>query len=109
LVRGKARAYIDPLSPEATEQLVNLVLDDTCKAIGEENVGRTGKGFYIDKPGFYSSGTVLGTSGPATRTRRIYSRASRSGIAILCDRSCRFCGRSAVREPPRCGTTIWTL
>jgi hypothetical protein len=63
LVRGEIRGYIDPLSPEATEMLVKLVLEDTCKAIGEENVGRTWKGFYIDEPGFYSSGITLGTPG----------------------------------------------
>ena len=61
LVRGERRGYIDPLSPGATDLFVKLVLDDTCKAIGFDEVGRTWKGFYIDEPGFYSSGATLGT------------------------------------------------
>lgn len=63
LVRGEIRGYIDPLSCDATDLYVNLVLEGTCGAIGYEELGRTWKGFYIDEPGFYSSGTTLGTAG----------------------------------------------
>jgi len=63
LVRGEIRGYIDPLSEAATESYVQMVLEGTCRAIGDEEVGRTWKGFYIDEPGFYSSGTVLGEPG----------------------------------------------
>ena len=62
LVRGEIRGYIDPLSEAATSLYVKLVLEGTCQAIGEGEVGRTWKGFYIDEPGFYSSGTTLGTA-----------------------------------------------
>jgi hypothetical protein len=63
LVRGEVRGYVDPLSEAAMDLYVQLVLDDTCRAIGYEEVGRTWKGFYIDEPGFYSSGTMLGVPG----------------------------------------------
>lgn len=63
LVRGEIRGYIDPLSEAATASYVQMVLDGTCRAIGYEEVGRTWKGFYIDEPGFYSSGTLLGEPG----------------------------------------------
>jgi hypothetical protein len=63
LVRGEVRGYIDPLSEAATDFYVQLVLDGTCRAIGYEEVGRTWKGFYIDEPGFYSSGQMVGDLG----------------------------------------------
>jgi hypothetical protein len=62
-VRGEFRGYIDPLSETATDLYVQLVLEGTCQAIGYDEVGRTWKGFYIDEPGFYSSGTKLGEMG----------------------------------------------
>ena len=63
LVRVEFRGYIDPLSEAATDLYVQLVLDGTCRAIGYDEAGRTWKGFYIDEPGFYSSGTRLGEIG----------------------------------------------
>ena len=60
LVRGQVRGYIDPLSPEACDEFVRQVLAATSDAVGREELGRTWKGFYIDEPGFYSSGTTLG-------------------------------------------------
>jgi hypothetical protein len=62
-VRGEFRGYIDPLSESATDLYVQLVLEGTCRAIGYDEAGRTWKGFYIDEPGFYSSGTKLGEMG----------------------------------------------
>lgn len=63
LVHGEVRGYIDPLSEQATDLFVERVLEDTCKAIGWEHAGKTWKGFYIDEPGFYSSGETLGQPG----------------------------------------------
>ena len=60
LVRGQVRGYIDPLSPQACDEFVRQVLAATSDAVGREELGRTWKGFYIDEPGFYSSGTTLG-------------------------------------------------
>jgi hypothetical protein len=63
LLHGEVRGYVDPLCEEAMDQYVSLVLEGTCRAIGYENVGRTWKGFYIDEPGFYSSGVMPGQVG----------------------------------------------
>jgi hypothetical protein len=63
LVRGEMRGYIDPLSPAATDALVEAVLAATSQAVGSEALGSTWKGFYIDEPGFYSSGSRLGEQG----------------------------------------------
>lgn len=63
LVHGEVRGYIDPLSEQATDLFVERVLEDTCKAVGWEHVGKTWKGFYIDEPGFYSSGEMPGQPG----------------------------------------------
>ncbi len=74
LVHGEVRGYIDPLSEEATGLFVQLVLDGTCKAIGFEHVGKTWKGFYIDEPGFYSSGVMPGQPGGFPYTPDFLSR-----------------------------------
>jgi hypothetical protein len=63
LLHGEVRGYVDPLSEEAMDLYVSLVLEGTCRAIGYENLGRTWKGFYIDEPGFYSSGLMPGQAG----------------------------------------------
>jgi hypothetical protein len=63
LVRGEVRGYIDYLNEAATDLYVQLVLDGTCRAVGYDEAGRTWKGFYIDEPGFYTSGTKLGQAG----------------------------------------------
>lgn len=63
IVRGQVRGYIDPLSERATDLFVKLVLEDTCRAIGMEHVGKTWKGFYIDEPACHSSGEMLGKPG----------------------------------------------
>ncbi len=74
LVHGEVRGFIDPLSEEATDLFVQMVLEDTCKAIGWEYVGKTWKGFYIDEPGFYSSGVMLGQPGGFPWTPDFLSR-----------------------------------
>jgi hypothetical protein len=63
LVHDEVRGYIDPLSEEATDLFVEMVLRATCDAIGHDHVAKTWKGFYIDEPGFYSSGVMLGQPG----------------------------------------------
>jgi hypothetical protein len=90
LVRGEVRGYIDPLSEPATKLLAEMVLDGTCRAISYEEVGRTWKGFYIDEPGFYSSGTLLGEGGgfPYTpdfleRFQKRYGYSLRSYLPLL--------------------------
>lgn len=74
LVHGEIRGYIDYLSQEATDLFVKLVLEGTCQAIGYENVGKTWKGFYIDEPGYYSSGVTLGKPGGFPYTPDFLSR-----------------------------------
>jgi len=91
LVRGEVRGYIDPLSEAATDLYVQLVLDGTCRAIGYDEVGRTWKGFYIDEPGFYSSGQMVGELGggfPYTpdlldRFQKRYGYSLRSFLPLL--------------------------
>ena len=62
VVRGEVRGYIDPLSPEATGRYVEAIQGATYARLGAE-FGRTWRGFFIDEPGFYSSGSFLGTPG----------------------------------------------
>ena len=91
LVRGEVRGYINPLSEAATDLYVQLVLDGTCRAIGYDEVGRTWKGFYIDEPGFYSSGQMVGELGggfPYTpdlldRFQKRYGYSLRSFLPLL--------------------------
>ncbi|MGH9470825.1 MAG: glycosyl hydrolase [Terriglobia bacterium] len=73
LVRGQIRGYIDPLSEEATDLFVKLVLEATCRAIGMEHAGKSWKGFYIDEPAFHSSGAVLGKPGGFPYTPDLFS------------------------------------
>jgi len=83
LVHGEVRGYIDTLSEEATDLFVQFVLDGTCKAIGMEHAGKTWKGFYIDEPGFYSSGVTLGKPGGFPYTPDFLSRfQARYGYSI---------------------------
>ena len=83
LVHGEVRGYIDPLSEEATDLFVQFVLDGTCKAIGLEHAGKTWKGFYIDEPGFYSSGVMPGQAGGFPYTPDFLSRfQARYGYSI---------------------------
>ncbi len=83
LVHGEVRGYIDPLSDEATDQFVDRVLQGTCDAIGREHMGKTWKGFYIDEPGFYSSGVMLGQPGGFPWTPDFLSRfQARYGYSI---------------------------
>jgi hypothetical protein len=63
LLHGEVRGYVDPLSEPAMDLYVSLVLEGTIRAVGVENLGRVWKGFYIDEPGFYSSGVMLGQAG----------------------------------------------
>lgn len=63
LLHGEVRGYVDPLSEEAMDLYVSLVLEGTCRAIGYESLGRIWKGFFIDEPGFYSSGQMPGQAG----------------------------------------------
>ncbi|MGH9453343.1 MAG: glycosyl hydrolase [Terriglobia bacterium] len=82
-VHGEVRGYIDYLSEEATDLFVQYVLAGTCDAIGFEHVGKTWKGFYIDEPGFYSSGLVLGQPGGFPYTPDFLPRfQSRFGYSI---------------------------
>jgi len=59
VVRAKPRGYIDPLSERATDLYVDAISGATFRHLGPE-FGRTWKGFFIDEPGFYSSGEKLG-------------------------------------------------
>ncbi|HUZ46345.1 MAG TPA: glycosyl hydrolase [Terriglobia bacterium] len=77
LIRGEVRGYIDPLSPEATDMYVQLVLDGTCRAIGYQHAGKTWKGFYIDEPAFHSSGSFLGKPGGFPYTPDFFPRFER--------------------------------
>jgi hypothetical protein len=74
LVHGEVRGYIDPLSEKATDLFVQMVLEGTLKAIGVEHAGKTWKGFYIDEPGFYSSGVMLGQPGGFPYTPDFFAR-----------------------------------
>lgn len=55
----EVRGYIDPLSERATDLYVDAISGATFRHLGPE-FGRTWKGFFIDEPGFYSSGDKLG-------------------------------------------------
>ncbi len=57
---GEVRGYIDPLSERATDLYVETILGTTFKHWGRE-FGKTWRGFFIDEPGFLSSGRRLGT------------------------------------------------
>jgi hypothetical protein len=59
---GEVRGYIDPLSERATDLYVETILGATFKHLGPA-FGKTWKGFFIDEPGFLSSGAKLGTAG----------------------------------------------
>ncbi len=59
---GEVRGYIDPLSERATDLYVETILGATFKHLGHE-FGKTWRGFFIDEPGFLSSGGRLGTPG----------------------------------------------
>jgi hypothetical protein len=59
LVRAEPRGYIDPLSERATDLYVDAISGATFRHLGAE-FGRIWKGFFIDEPGFYSSGARLG-------------------------------------------------
>ncbi len=59
---GEERGYIDPLSEQATDLYVKTILGATYEQLGHE-FGKLWKGFFIDEPGFLSSGRTLGTSG----------------------------------------------
>ncbi|MFB3905051.1 MAG: glycosyl hydrolase [Acidobacteriota bacterium] len=59
---GEVRGYIDPLSEQATDLYVETIMGAAFKHLGPE-FGKTWKGFFIDEPGFLSSGARLGVSG----------------------------------------------
>lgn len=60
--KGQDRRYIDPLSERATDLLVETIAGATYRQLGAE-FGRTWMGFFIDEPGFHTSGVRLGTPG----------------------------------------------
>jgi len=59
LVRGTIRGYIDPLSPQATDLYIQTIYEATARELGAE-FSRHWKGWFIDEPGFYSSGARFG-------------------------------------------------
>jgi hypothetical protein len=62
VVRGEVRGYIDPLNSIATDRYIETIYEATARELSPA-MGEIWKGWFIDEPAFYSTGSMPGEEG----------------------------------------------